>query len=829
MRKLYNKLFIFLSIILFLPSLSNSTDILTPNKPLSVNESLVSSDGTFTLGFFSPTNSNNNLFIGVWYKRIPEQSVIWVGNRRNPVTNTTAVLTLTNNGSLLITDGKSEVFWSSASTTSVRNPIGQLLDTGNFVVRDASTTNSKIFAWQSFDYPTDTLVPGMKLGWNLTSGLNRNLTAWASPTDPSPGNYTLAMDLRGDPQLYFWNSGVVQWRSGPWTGLDFSGQFPATMTYTNTFVFSFVNNKEEVYYATGVINKSTLTRLVVNQSGITQSFVWLDGSNTWNLYWYNPKGQCDVGYIACGPYGACLQDGSPMCSCLQGFQPKSPKDWALRYTSGGCIRKTELDCKNRSDGFVTVPQAMLPDTVNSTVDMTMNLDECRAACLKNCSCTAYASADIRGSGRGCIIWSTALLDTGLFSEGGQDFYLRLAAADIGSTSSHSDETAGSTLAIVLSVVLGVILLVVGSVCYAWMKKKRSRGNNNSRNEQSAAKSKGDDMELLQFDLAAIEAATDGFSNENKLGEGGFGPVFKGKTEEGQEIAAKRLSKTSAQGLDELKAEMMLVAKLQHRNLVRLLGCCIEGDERILIYEYMPNKSLDAFLFDEQKSVLLDWSTRYQIILGIARGLLYLHQDSRFRIIHRDLKAGNILLDGDMNPKISDFGLARIFGGDETKTKTRRVVGTYGYMSPEYALNGIFSVKSDVFSFGVIVLEIISGKRNKGVFLSDAKEYLLGKAWVLWKEGNGLELLDAPLAQSFSMGEVLRCMKVALLCVQERPEDRPTMSSVVLMLGSDHAFLPEPNPPGFVARQRSPDESSSSMKDTSNSVNGLTVTTMSLAR
>ncbi|CAA2994664.1 G-type lectin S-receptor-like serine threonine-kinase At4g27290 isoform X1 [Olea europaea subsp. europaea] len=234
------------------------------------------------------------------------------------------------------------------------------------------------------------------------------------------------------------------------------------------------------------------------------------------------------------------------------------------------------------------------------------------------------------------------------------------------------------------------------------------------------------IELPLFDLRAITKATDNFSINSKLGEGGFGPVYKGVMEEGQEIAIKRLSRTSHQGLVEFKNEVNCIAKLQHRNLVKLLGCCIHGEEKMLIYEYMPNRSLDLILFDLMGSALLDWPKRFHIINGIAKGLMYLHQDSRLRIIHRDLKASNILLDFDMNPKISDFGMARIFGGNETEANTSRVVGTYGYMPPEYAMDGIFSVKSDVFSFGVIMLEI---------------------AWMLYREGRSLELVDAYLGIS----------------------------------------------------------------------------------
>ncbi|XP_010522656.1 PREDICTED: G-type lectin S-receptor-like serine/threonine-protein kinase At4g03230 isoform X2 [Tarenaya hassleriana] len=331
------------------------------------------------------------------------------------------------------------------------------------------------------------------------------------------------------------------------------------------------------------------------------------------------------------------------------------------------------------------------------------------------------------------------------------------------------------------------------------------------------------LDVPSFDFDTILTATANFSNANKLGQGGFGPVYKGKLPGGQELAVKRLSSCSGQGMEEFKNEVVLIAKLQHRNLVRLLGYCVAGEEKMLLYEYMPNKSLDFFIFDRKLCNLLDWDMRCKIVLGIARGLLYLHQDSRLRIIHRDLKTSNILLDEEMNPKISDFGLARIFGGKETAANTNRVVGTYGYMSPEYAFDGLFSFKSDVFSFGVVVIETISGKRNTGFYEPEKSLSLLGYAWHLWKEERGLELLDSVLQETCKTEEFLKCLNVGLLCVQEDPSDRPTMSNVVFMLGSETATLPTPKPPAFVVRRCPSSRASSSGKPETCSHNELTIT------
>ncbi|KAI3439812.1 uncharacterized protein J3R85_004205 [Psidium guajava] len=302
-----------------------------------------------------------------------------------------------------------------------------------------------------------------------------------------------------------------------------------------------------------------------------------------------------------------------------------------------------------------------------------------------------------------------------------------------------------------------------------------------------------------FDLEIILQATDNFSDENKLGRGGFGPVYKATFPGGQEIAVKRLLSGSGQGLEEFKNEVVLIAKLQHRNLVRLVGYCVKGDEKMLLYEYMPNKSLDAFIFDRTRCLLLTWEIRFEIILGIARGMLYLHQDSRLRIIHRDLKTSNVLLDEEMTPKISDFGLARIFEAKQTEASTQRVIGTYGYMSPEYALDGFFSFKSDVFSFGVVVLEIVSGIRNTGFYRSDGAMSLLTHAWNLWNENKALDLMDQVLHETHNRDQVLKCINVALSCVQEDPSDRPTMSNAVFMLASETATLPVPKKPAFAIR------------------------------
>ncbi|KAJ0263203.1 G-type lectin S-receptor-like serine/threonine-protein kinase [Hirschfeldia incana] len=773
---------------------AQATDVITENQTLKDGDTIVSKGGSFELGFFSPGRSSNR-YLGIWYKKVSLQTVVWVANRDSPLYDLSGALKINGNGSLCIFNGIKSLIWSSSSLQKivVRDLIVQILDTGNLVVRNSGEDQDYI--WQSLDYPGDTFLPGMKYGINFQTGFNRFLTSWKSPDDPSTGNYTNKMDPNGVPQFFLKRNSVDVFRAGPWNGLRFTGM--PNLEPNPIYRYEFVFTEEEAYYTYTLENPSVITRMQLNPNGALQRYTWVDSH--WNFYLSAQMDSCD-GYMLCGSYGSCNINNSPACRCLKGFVPNSPKAYSDGDWSKGCVRGVKLSCGGGEEDFLKISKLKLPDTRASWYDKSMDLNECKRVCLRNCSCSAYSPFDIRDGGEGCIIWFGDLLDIREYDENGQDLYVRLATSEIEKYS--IDDVKGKKrmmLIIVLSTALFIICLCIGlTICKMRKRKKLATIETLQRDldRVSSKRQEDEDPELPFLDLEVISEATCEFSDENKLGQGGFGPVYKGTLSSGEEIAVKRLSRTSRQGIEEFKNEIKLIAKLQHRNLVKILGYCVEDDERMLIYEYQRNKSLDSFIFDQERRKELDWPKRSEIIKGIARGLMYLHQDSRLRIIHRDLKASNILLDSDMNPKISDFGLARTLGGDETEANTTRVVGTYGYMSPEYQIDGYFSLKSDVFSFGVLVLEIVSGKRNHGFNNQEHKLNLLGHAWRQNREDKACELIDEAFKESCTdISEVLRAIHIGLLCVQQDPIDRPKMSMVVLMLSSEMLLL-DPKEPGF---------------------------------
>ncbi|XP_073112077.1 receptor-like serine/threonine-protein kinase SD1-8 isoform X5 [Elaeis guineensis] len=640
-------------------------DTITPSKAIMDGQTLISSKGTFEMGFFNPHDSKNQ-YLGIWYRNIPVQTVVWVANRDSPLNSSTGVLNLTSNGNLVLLNDSGYVLWSTG-TSNVTNPTVQLLDSGNLILTGGT---SKSLLWQSFDHPCDTLLPGMKLGWDSSTNFNRYLTSWRSASDPSPGEYAYKFNIHGVPEVFLWEKSARIYRSGPWNGQGYSGR--PEMIKNNMFRFHFISNQDEHYYTYEVLDSSIISRLVLSD-GKAQRFLWSKVKNDWNSYWYVPKDPCDK-YAYCGANGVCNTSYSLFCQCLKGFDPKSTNDWNQRVYLGGCVRKTRLDFQ--SDRFSELVNVKLPDALNATADSNRSLDECREWCLKNFSCVAFAFS----GGSGCLTWTGDLVDIKVFAEGGENLFVRLAASDLDTTKGDSSKKQRA-IVIIIPLILGFLVFVFLGLFM--LKKKRKQ--------------------------------------------------------------------------------------------------------------------------------------------GIARGLLYLHQDSRLKIIHRDLKASNILLDKDMNPKISDFGTARIFKGDQNQENTRRVVGTYGYMSPEYAMDGIFSVKSDVFSFGVIILEILSGKKNRMLKQVEPHVNLLGYAWRLWEEDRCLELLDKAVKCSYPISKVLRCIQIGLLCVQEGSEDRPTMTEVVLMLSNEGVALTQPKRPGFCIGRTPIERDCSSTEQHSSTVNEITDT------
>ncbi|KAL2932285.1 Receptor-like serine/threonine-protein kinase SD1-7 [Bienertia sinuspersici] len=416
---------------------------------------------------------------------------------------------------------------------------------------------------------TNTFLPGMKLGLDKKSGLNRYITSWRSKDDPSPGNFSFRVDPNGSPQFFLYQGSNPVWRTGPWVGQKWSGVPDMTRAYI--FNYSFISDMKEVSVTYTVLNDNIITIFLVDGvSGTVQRRTWHENSKSWVQFWYKPK---------------------------------SPRDWFLRDGSQGCVREENRSMCNNKEGFLKLASVKLPDTSK-----------------------------------------------------------------------------------------------------AWVNKSMT------------------------------------------------------------------------------------------------------------VKEY------------EEKRESLDWGKRFDIIMGIARGMLYLHQDSRLRIIHRDLKTSNILLDKDMIPKISDFGMARIFGNEQVQVNTTRVVGTYGYMAPEYALEGLMSVKSDVFSFGVLLLEVVTGRKNSGFYPDNPSLNLVGHVWELWKESRTLEIVDPYLKDGDNEEELLISLQTGLLCVQERSDDRPTMSAVVFML-SNKVELPSPNQPAFVHKGNHSDADPSSSSAGAYSINDLSFTAM----
>lgn len=421
---------IIVACILIITSLNVSiaTDTIELSQSISDGMTLVSKGEKFVLGFFSPGNSNKR-YLGIWYKNIPTRTVVWVVNGTKAINDSSGLLALNSTGNLVLKQNDM-VVWHTTSHKQAQKPVAQLLDTGNLVVRDESETNPEAYLWQSFDYPCDTILPGMKLGWNLRTGTEKRMTSWKSPDDPSPGDFYWGSLLYKYPEQYLMQGTKKFIRIGPWNGLHFSGM--PDQKPNSVFIYKYVSNKDEMYYTYNLESDSVITRLTVNQTtSMCYRYVWMEDEQSWKVFKSLPKDNCDF-YNTCGANGNCIITGSQICNCLSGFSPKSPDAWNSSNWSQGCVRNKPLNCTNKlKDGFLKVKGVKVPDATHTWVDETISLDECRVKCLNNCSCMAYTNFDISGKGSGCVLWFGDLIDIRQFPDDGQDLHIRMDASELG--------------------------------------------------------------------------------------------------------------------------------------------------------------------------------------------------------------------------------------------------------------------------------------------------------------------------------------------------------------------------------------------------------------
>jgi hypothetical protein len=401
-----------------------SNDTLNVTQSLGFNQTLVSPQKVFEFGFFN--TSTSKWYIGIWYKDFPDKTFVWVANRNTPLENSNGTLKI-DGGNLVLYNQTDSLIWSTNQTiSSVSNPVLHLLDDGNLVLKEAQEKNTSNYIWQSFDHPTDTLLPGMKLGWNLDTRVEIRITSWKSQDDPSSGDGYFSLDYHGVPDIYLWNKQQRVFRTGSWNGETFGG-----VPILNTIAIlndKIVVDDHQAYYYPAKLFQSNLSRLVVNWTGEIERYAWIESTKIWSLTWNAPAVDCNH-YGKCGPFGICDSNAFPICKCVTGFNVKNQRQWDLRNFSDGCVRKTELECGK--DKFLQLKHVQLPDTRSVFVNKSMTLSECENMCLKDCSCTAYTNEVITNGGSGCVMWNYSLVDMRQFSEDGQDLFIRLAASDVG--------------------------------------------------------------------------------------------------------------------------------------------------------------------------------------------------------------------------------------------------------------------------------------------------------------------------------------------------------------------------------------------------------------
>lgn len=755
---------------------------MTLGSSLSNGQTIQSANGLFQFGLLSLTTGSSSVYLGVSYASIQTSATVWIANRQQAVTQA-ATCSLTSDGRVILTDNGTNVWEIGGSGLNVSELA--LMDTGNLELR---SSNSSII-WQSFDDPGNTWLPTMSLG------RGKKLVSWLTPNDPSMGPYSLSLGS-ADNFLLKYNGSMQYWDSGTWTGSIFANVPEMT---TSNFIFNFTFNSSGftwyVYANAGA--DYNISRFVLEYDGLVQESSFYVSQGKWNAYWSKPDNPCDVIRL-CGQNSICSNSLNPNCECPSpGFQATDQQEWDQTIFYKGCETKSPLNCSSTqgsNDGFISINQTSFDWSFTASMAM-VDQGTCRDRCLANCSCKGFYFNG--GQSGNCSLFSEALYDgIGSSSESGT-FYLRVAAKDLVSNQPASGQKALSIGSIVAIVVGAVAILVMATVAILWGVQKMRR----------LAAAKTPEAGLRAFSYAELQAATKNF--KEKLGSGGFGTVYRGVVggEGGGAAAAVAVKKLHRldEGEKQFRAEVRTIGTIQHVNLVRLLGFCSEGKHRLLVYEMADNGSLDGILFhNNHRAAALTWQNRYNTALGAARGVAYLHESCRECIIHCDIKPENILLNASYIVKVADFGLAKLVGREFSHVLTT-LRGTRGYLAPEWIAGMPITAKADVYSFGMTMLELISGRRNihnDHDILATTPHISFFPIWaaqlIHQPHADLLSLLDPRLQGNANMEELQRLAYCAIWCIQDNEDSRPSMGKVVQILEGGMPISPPPIPTSLQA-------------------------------
>ncbi|KAK7271178.1 hypothetical protein RJT34_26857 [Clitoria ternatea] len=721
---------------------------------------LLSNSSDFAFGFF--TTLDVSLFVLVVI-HLSSYKVVWTANRGLLVRNSDKFV-FDNNGNAFLESGDGLV-WAT-NTTGQKVRAMELLDTGNLVLLGE---NGKPI-WQSFSHPTDTLLTGQSFveGMALKSFPNRmNLFHFFGYI---AGDLVLYAGFE-TPQIYWSLAGEAQKNSKNVTG--------------NVHSASLVSNSFNFYDKNGAL----LWKNVFSDHSDPKSF-WaaiLDPNGAISFYDLNrgkspnpeavkiPEDPCGIPE-PCDPYYVCFFEN--WCECP-----------ALLKSRFNCKPPNISTCSKSSTELMYVGEELDYFALKYVAPVSKsNLSACKEACSSNCSCLVLFFENSTGR---CFHFD----QTGSFQRykgtpgGGYVSFMKVSIHD---RNGHKNGSNDETVLTVVIVVL-IVLVIVGLITGFWYFNKRKK-NGLAKYPQDNLE-EDDFLDSLsgmpaRFTFGALARATKDFST--KIGEGGFGSVYLGVLEDGTQLAVKKLEGVG-QGAKEFKAEVSIIGSIHHVHLVKLKGFCAEGPHRLLVYEYMARGSLDKWIFkNSENSFLLNWDTRYNIAIGTAKGLAYLHEECEVRIIHCDIKPQNVLLDDNFTAKVSDFGLAKLMSREQSHVFTT-LRGTRGYLAPEWITNYAISEKSDVFSYGMVLLEIIGGRKNYDQWEGSEKAHFPSYVFKMMEEGKLKEVLDQKIDISEKDEKAVTALKVALWCIQDDASLRPSMTKVAQML---EGLCPVPDPPSL---------------------------------